>query len=49
MGYYTEKALQVKAKNDAKIAELEEALNVVGVQTAESMETVEEEVFADAE
>lgn len=33
MGYYTEKALQVKTENDAKITMLEEALNVVGVQT----------------
>lgn len=38
MGYYTEKALQVKAANDAKIAMLEEALNVVGVETAEAEE-----------
>lgn len=38
MGYYTEKALQVKASNDAKIAMLEEALNVVGVETAEAEE-----------
>lgn len=36
MGYFTEKALQVKAANDAKIAMLEEALNVVGVETAEA-------------
>lgn len=38
MGYYTEKALQVKVENDAKITMLEEALNVVGVQTAEETE-----------
>lgn len=47
MGYYTEKALQVKAANDAKIVMLEEALNVVGVQTAE--ETEAEVVTKDAE
>lgn len=38
MGYYTEKALQVKAENDAKIAMLEEALNIVGVETEEAGE-----------
>ena len=43
MGYYTEKALQVKAEMDAKLATLEEALNIVGVQTEET------EVIEDAE
>lgn len=35
MGYYTEKALAVKAEQEAKIKELEDALNVLGVQTEE--------------
>lgn len=42
MGYYTEKALQVKAENDAKIAMLEEALNIVGVETKETEEAAED-------
>lgn len=42
MGYYTEKALLVKAEQEAKIAMLEEALGIVGVET-------EEEVTADEE
>ena len=42
MGYYTEKALQVKAENDARIAALEEALNIVGVQTEETEVTEDE-------
>ena len=46
MGYYTEKALLVKAEQEAKIAMLEEALNIVGVETEEE---AEEEVTADAE
>lgn len=41
MGYYTEKALQVKAENEARIAALEEALNIVGVQTEEEVTTDE--------
>lgn len=41
MGYYTEKALQVKAENEARIAALEEALNIVGVQTEEEVTTNE--------
>lgn len=46
MGYYTEKALLVKAEQEAKIAMLEEALNIVGVETEEE---AEEEVTADEE
>lgn len=42
MGYYTEKALLVKAEQQAKIAMLQEALGIVGVET-------EEEVTADEE
>lgn len=42
MGYYTEKALLVKAEQEAKIAMLQEALGIVGVET-------EEEVTADEE
>lgn len=45
MGYYTEKATLVKAEQEAKIAMLEEALNIVGVETEEEAE----EVTADAE
>ena len=41
MGYYTDKALQVKAENEARIAALEEALNIVGVQTEEEVTTDE--------
>ena len=42
MGYYTEKALLVKAEQEAKIAMLEEALNIVGVETAEEVTADEE-------
>ena len=42
MGYYTEKAKQVKAENKARIAALEEALNIVGVQTEETEVTTDE-------
>ena len=41
MGYYTEKAKQVKAENEARIETLEEALNIVGVQTEEEVTTDE--------
>ena len=41
MGYYTEKSKQVKAENEARIAALEEALNIVGVQTEEEVTTDE--------
>lgn len=41
MGYYTEKAKQVKAENEARIEALEEALNIVGVQTEEEVTTDE--------
>lgn len=41
MGYYTEKAKQVNAENEARIAALEEALNIVGVQTEEEVTTDE--------
>ena len=36
MGYYTEKAKQVNAENEARIAALEEAMNIVGFQTEET-------------
>ena len=41
MGDYTEKAKQVKAENEARIEALEEALNIVGVQTEEEVTTDE--------
>ena len=41
MGYYTDKAKQVKAENEARIEALEEALNIVGVQTEEEVTTDE--------
>ena len=41
MGYYTEKAKQVKAENEARIEALEEALNRVGVPTEEEVTTDE--------
>ena len=41
MGYYTEKAKQVKVENEARTAALEEALNIVGVQTEEEVTTDE--------
>lgn len=43
MGYYTEKAKLVKAEQEAKIAMLEEALNIVGVETEEEEVTADEE------
>lgn len=46
MGYYTEKALLVKAEQEAKIATLERALNTLGVETEE---TETEEVTENAE
>ena len=42
MGYYTEKALLVKAEQEAKIAMLEEALGIVGVETKEEVTADEE-------
>ena len=41
MGYDTEKAKQVKAENEARIAAQEEALNIVDVQTEEEVTTDE--------
>ena len=41
MGYYTEKAKQVKGEHEARIEALEEALNIVGVQTEEEVTTDE--------
>lgn len=41
MGYYTEKAKHVKAENESRIDALEEALNIVGVQTEEEVTTDE--------
>ena len=38
---YTEKAKQVKAENEARIASPEESLNIVGVQTEEEVTTDE--------
>ena len=35
MGYYTEKAKEVKAKQDAEIGKLNEALQTLGVETEE--------------
>ena len=43
MGYYTEKALQLKAQQEAELAELKAALQTLGV------ETEEQEATADAE
>ena len=42
MGDYTKKAKQVKSENEARIAALEEALNIVGVQTEETEVTTDE-------
>ena len=39
MGYYTEKAKEVKAKQDAEMEQLKEALRTVGVETEEKEET----------
>lgn len=35
MGYYTEKAKEVKAKQEAELAQLKEALQTIGVETEE--------------
>lgn len=43
MGYYTEKAKEVKAKQEAELEQLKSALQTLGV------ETEEKEVAADAE
>lgn len=43
MGYYTEKAKEVKAKREAELEQLKAALQTLGV------ETEEKEVAADAE
>ncbi len=43
MGYYTEKAKEVKAKQDAELEQLKAALQTLGV------ETEEKEVPANAE
>ncbi len=41
MGYYTEKALQVKAKQEAELSELKAALQTLGVETEEVVENEE--------
>lgn len=35
MGYYTEKAKEVKAKHEAELAQLKAALQTIGVETEE--------------
>lgn len=35
MGYYTEKAKEVKAKQEAELAQLKAALQTIGVETEE--------------
>ena len=36
MGYYTEKAKEVKAKQDAELEQLKSALQTLGVETEET-------------
>lgn len=43
MGYYTEKAKEVKAKQEAEITQLKEALRTLGVETEEKEETANAE------
>ncbi len=43
MGYYTEKALQLKAQQEAELAELKAALQTLGVETEEKEETADAE------
>lgn len=35
MGYYTEKAKEIKAKQEAELAQLKAALQTIGVETEE--------------
>ena len=39
MGYYTEKAKEVKAKHEAELEQLKAALQTLGVETEEKGET----------
>lgn len=39
MGYYTEKAKEVKAKHEAELEQLKAALQTIGVETEEREET----------
>ena len=41
MGYYTEKAKEVKAKQEAELSELKAALQILGVETEEVVENEE--------
>lgn len=43
MGYYTDKAKQVKAKQDAELEQLKEALRTLGVETEEKEEAANAE------
>ena len=43
MGYYTDKAKQVKAKQDAELEQLKEALRTLGVETEGKEETANAE------
>ena len=43
MGYYTEKAKEVKAKQDAELEQLKAALQTLGVEIEEKGETANAE------
>ena len=43
MGYYTEKAKEVKAKQDAELEQLKVALQTLGVETEETEGTANAE------
>ena len=43
MGYYTEKAKEVKAKQDAEMEQLKAALQTLGVETGGRKETANAE------
>ena len=43
MGYYTEKAKEVKAKQDTELEQLKAALQILGVETEEKEETANAE------
>ena len=45
MGYYTEKAKEVKAKQDAELEQMKAALQTLGVETEEKEETANEERY----
>ena len=43
MGYYTEKAKEIKAKHDAELEQLKSALKTLGVETEEKEKTANAE------